>query len=206
MPPRDIPRFDELDLVLVTARLQLRPFVEADAEALWPYVSDPELPRMMSWTAHTDLSQTVGFIRYLHDGFATGTAVGWAIVHEGRVAGCISLEGIRYELRAWRVDRAELGYWISPTLWNRGLMTEAGQAVIRFGFESLGLHKITVECIADNIGSRRVIEKLNFRLVGRRELDVWRHDQWWSVLQYELTASEWSDVTTTIRVQRRGSS
>ena len=52
------------------------------------------------------------------------------------------------------------------------------------------------------VGSRRVIEKLGFRLIGRLEDDVWRDGRWWSVLAYELTQSEWSDVSTTMRVNR----
>jgi ribosomal-protein-serine acetyltransferase len=73
---------------------------------------------------------------------------------------------------------------------------------VRCGFELIGLHKVTVGCIAENAGSRRVIEKLGFRPVGRLEDDVWRDGCWWSVLRYELTASEWSDVSTTMRVSR----
>jgi ribosomal-protein-alanine N-acetyltransferase len=202
-PPRArIPKLDELDLVLTTARLRLRAFEEADADDLWPCVSDPALTKMMSWNAHTERGQTLDFIRRVTAGPTTGTGVAWAIELGGRAAGCISLEGIQFELRAWRLDRAELGYWIAPPLWGRGLMTEAAQAVVRCGFELIGLHKITVGCIAENTGSRRVIEKLGFRPVGRLEDDVWRDGRWWSVLRYELTASEWGDVSTTTRVSR----
>ena len=158
---------------------------------------------MMSWTAHTDRSQTLDFVRFVIEGLAKRTMVAWAIEHAGRVVGCVSLEGIQFELRAWRVDRAELGYWLAPALWSRGLMTEAAQAVVHTGFDRIGLHKITSGCIAENIGSRRVIEKLNFRPVGRLEDDVWRNGRWWSVLRYELTASEWGDGSTTMRVNRR---
>jgi ribosomal-protein-alanine N-acetyltransferase len=202
-PPRaKIPRLDELDLVLVTARLRLRPFEESDVDDLWPYVSDPALTTMMSWNAHTERGQTLDFIRRVNGGPASGTGVAWAIELDGRASGCISLEAIQFELRAWRLDRAELGYWIAPPLWGRGMTTEAAHAVVRCGFEMIGLHKVTVGCIAENIGSRRVIEKLGFRPVGRLEDDVWRDGRWWSVLRYELTASEWSDVSTTMRVSR----
>lgn len=200
-PPRaKIPKLDELDLVLVTPRLRLRPFREDDAEALFHYVSDPALSRMMSWAAHTDVSQTLEFIRHVTASFHNGAGVWWAIEHGGAVVGCISLEGLQFQLRAWRVDHAELGYWIAPALWNQGLMTEAAHAVVRVGFDDIGLHKITVGCIAENAGSRRVIEKLGFRPVGRLEDDVWRDGRWWSVLRYELTASEWGDVATTMRI------
>jgi ribosomal-protein-alanine N-acetyltransferase len=202
-PPRvRIPKLDELDLVLVTSRLRLRPFEESDVDDLWPYVSDPELSKMMSWSAHTERAQTHDFIRMVNAGLTAATGVAWAIEFDGRAAGCISLESLVFALRAWRIDRAELGYWIAPPLWGKGLITEAAHAVIGCGFERIGLHKVTVGCIAENVGSRRVIEKLGFRPVGRLEDDVWRDGRWWSVLRFELTASEWSDVSTTMRVSR----
>jgi ribosomal-protein-alanine N-acetyltransferase len=204
-PPRiPIPKLDELDLVMVTARLRLRPFEDRDVDDLWPLVSDPDLPRMMSWAAHTDRSQTHAFIQWTRDGLARGTGATWAIEVDGRAAGSIGLDGIQFAVAALRVDRAELGYWIAPALRGAGLATEAAQAVVRCGFETIGLHKIQVRCIEGNVGSRRVIEKLGFRLVGRLEDDVWRDGRWWTMLSYELTAPEWSDVSTTLRVKRPG--
>src|ERR1041384_1402107 len=92
-PPRArTPQLDQLDLVLVTERLRLRPFEDRDADELWPLVSDPELPRMMSWAAHTERSQTVGFVEWTREAFAKGTSVTWAIERDGRAIGCISLD------------------------------------------------------------------------------------------------------------------
>src|SRR5262249_4262986 len=103
-PPRaTIPTLDELDLVLVTERLRLRPIEVSDVDNLWPFVSDPELPRMMSWTAHTDRSQTLAFIEWARDALARGTHVVWAIEVDGRASGTISLDGIQFAVRAWRV-------------------------------------------------------------------------------------------------------
>jgi ribosomal-protein-alanine N-acetyltransferase len=202
-PPRAaIARLDELDLVLVTARLRLRPFADADVDELWPFVSDPELPRMMSWAAHTDRSQTVGFIQSTREALATGIGATWAIEVDGRVMGVISLDDIRFAFAALRVDSAELGYWIAPALRGTGLMTEAALAVVRCGFDDIGLHKIKVRCVEENVASRRVIEKVGFRPVGRHEDDVWRDGRWWSMLSYELTSSAWNDAAATVRVRR----
>ena len=202
-PPRvKITKLDELDLVLTTGRLRLRPLLESDVDAIWPYVSNPQLCRLASWRAHTDRSQTREQIQRFTEGFAKGACVPWAIEHDGRVIGCINLEGIQYELRAWRINRAELGYWIAPEYWGTGMMTEAASAVLRCTFEMIGLHKLAGGCIAETIGSRRVIEKLGFRPVGRLEDDVWHDGRWWSILRYELTASEWSNVSSTTRVNR----
>ncbi len=201
-PTPTIPRLVDLPLEQETQRLKVRLFRESDVEAIWPIVSDPEFPKMMSWAAHTDRAQTLAFIRGEAENLAKDAGVLWALEHEGQVVGCMGLHGIRFQHLAWRIDRAELGYWIAPTHKGRGFASEAAHAVVRFGFETIRLHKITVGCFAENVASRRVIEKLGFRFVGRLEDDVWRDDRWHSHLRYELTSGEWPDVHTTMRVSR----
>jgi [ribosomal protein S5]-alanine N-acetyltransferase len=200
-PPREIPRLADLPLVLETARLRLRPFVAGDVDAIFPIVSDPAFPRMMSWNAHRDRDETADYVRSLEVG-ERGTAVTWAIEHEGRAVGSIGLASMQWQSAALRVDRCELGYWLAPALWGKGLMTEAATAVVRFGFDTIGLHKVTTRCFVENTASRRVIEKTGFRFVGRAEDDVWRDGRWWTQLLYELTSPEWPDVHTTMRVSR----
>src|SRR5690606_12618906 len=124
------------------------------------------------------------------------------VEHEGAVVGSIGLTGITWAVLATRFDRGTLGYWLSRGLWGRGLVTEAATAVTAWGFEALGLHKITVSCFEPNLGSRRVIEKVGYRFVGRSEDDVWRDGQWYAHLHYELTAADWADSTRTRRYQR----
>jgi ribosomal-protein-alanine N-acetyltransferase len=202
-PPRPTPpKLAELDLAIETPRLQLRPFILDDVEDLWPIVSDPVFPVQMSWAAHADRAETRGFIEACAQGIADNTDVVWAIVKAGKVIGAVGLHGIHWQYRAWRLDRAELGYWLAPTYWNKGLMTEVAHHVLLFAFDALALHKVTVGCLADNIGSRRVIEKLGCRLIGRREEDVWRDGAWHAQLRYELTANQWSDVSTTMPISR----
>jgi RimJ/RimL family protein N-acetyltransferase len=130
--------------------------------------------------------QTIDFVRRQTAELEKGASITFALEHEGRASGLIGLDGIQWQLLAWRVDRAELGYWLARRLGGQGLMTEAAQAVVRFGFETLGLHKVTVGCFAENAGSRRVIEKCGFRFVGRHEHDAFRQGRWWDTLRYEL--------------------
>lgn len=202
LPRGSIPKLSSLDIRLETQRLILRPLVEADAEELWPYVSDPALPRMMSWAPHVDIEQTRAFLRGQADALLAGSGVTWGIVHADRVVGLISLDDITWQFRAWRIDRAEVGYWLAPALWNQGLMTEATIEVMRFSFDRLGLHKLTISCLAENHASRRVIEKCAYRFVGRNEDDVFRDGRWWAHLRFELLATEFNDTTNTLRFSR----
>lgn len=201
-PRPAIPKVSELDLVIPTARLTIRPFVDGDVDAVFAIASQPEFSKHMSWRAHADKGVTSEFITHSMAVAANNEGAVWAIEHGGNTVGCIGLDNLRWHLSSLRVDRAELGYWLAPALWNKGLMTEAASAVMRFAFEKLGLHKVTTRCFVDNAASRRVIEKVGFRFVGRAEEDVWRDTRWITQLLYEMTAPEWPDVHTTMRINR----
>ena len=202
-PPRSsIPNIAKLPLVIETARLVLRPWTVDDLEAIWPTVSDPAFPTLMSWEAHKTKDETREWLDRASRVVSSNEEVSWAIEHEGKAIGAIGLHEIAWQVRAFRLDRAELGYWLATGHQRKGIMTEAVQAIVRFAFETIGLHKVVVTCMAENVASRRVIEKAAFRWLGRAEDDVWRDGKWHAHLIYELTAPEWPDVHTTMRVQR----
>ncbi len=180
-----------LEIDVRTSRLLLRPLEPSDVPALWPFVSDEDFPRHMTWEAHRSEDETADFIRSSEQGREQGSSITWAVVEGATLAGIIGLHGITRTVRAWRVDRAELGYWIGPPFQNRGFATEAARAAIRFGFDDLGLHKITVGCIAENTASRRVIEKLGFRFLGEERDHAFRFGRWWNHLAYEMCVQEW---------------
>ena len=46
-----------------------------------------------------------------------------------------------------------MGYTIARPAWGQGFGTEAAGAVLRFGFDRLGLHKVSATCDPANIGS-----------------------------------------------------
>jgi ribosomal-protein-alanine N-acetyltransferase len=50
--------------------------------------------------------------------------------------------------------------------WGRGYATEAATAMLRFGFDQLGLHKIMATCDPDNTTSARVLTKIGMRIDG----------------------------------------
>lgn len=71
--------------------------------------------------------------------------------------GCAGLRPYRLEDRVY-----ELGFHLRPEYWGRGLANEAAQAVIRYGFESIGAKALFAGHHPQNTASRRVLEKLGF--------------------------------------------
>ena len=76
----------------------------------------------------------------------------------GAHLGCCGLRPKRPEL-----ERLETGFHLLPSAWGRGLATEAAQLVIRHAFEVVGARSLFAGHHPENVGSRRVLEKLGFR-------------------------------------------
>jgi [ribosomal protein S5]-alanine N-acetyltransferase len=201
-PPESPTNLDSLELVITTPRLVLRPLEPHHADELFPYASDPDVARTMSWNAHADIAATRAWVDHIRGERVKQTELVWAIEHAGKAIGTIGLGRITWTFRAWRIDRAELGYWIGKPFWRQGMTGEAALAATSWAFDSLGLHKITIGCIDGNIASQKIIEKLGYRFLAIFEDDLWRDGRWWDHRRYELTSAEWHDVARTQRFRR----
>lgn len=58
--------------------------------------------------------------------------------------------------------RAEIGYMLHPNFWKQGIISEALQSVIDFGFNNMSLHSIEAQIDPENIGSEMVLQRFNF--------------------------------------------
>ncbi len=143
---------------LETPRLHLRRPVEQDADAIISIAGDWEVARRLARLPHP---YTDADARYFFNHVVPNEHQ-WAIVwrQTGRLIGMIGLAPVP-DGRS-----AELGYYIARDHWGRGIATEAGLAISRFGFESFGYLKLTSAYHMDNPASGRVLAKLGFTMVG----------------------------------------
>jgi [ribosomal protein S5]-alanine N-acetyltransferase len=149
---------------LETERLLLRKMHLDDAEAMFAYASDPEVTRYVLFETHRSVEDSNAFLRLAVEGYERGDFGGWGIVlkDSGAFVGTCGAD-VDY---APEHARAELGYVLSREHWGKGLMTEAVQAVIRFGFGRMELIRIQARCIAENTDSARVMEKAGMTYEG----------------------------------------
>lgn len=57
-------------------------------------------------------------------------------------------------------DEIEVGYRLLPEHWGQGYATEGARALVKHGFETLGLERIVVIALPENTASLRVMEKV----------------------------------------------
>ena len=86
----------------------------------------------------------------------------WAIDVDGEAAGGI---GIEQKTDVERIS-AEIGYWLGESCWNRGVVTEALQAVTAEVFRRFDVMRLYALPFADNLASVRVLEKAGYVLEG----------------------------------------
>ena len=141
-------------MTLETKRLRLRPFTEEDAGDLFAYASDPRVGPMAGWPPHKTMEYSREIIRTV---FRNPNEFAIVLRETGHVIGSVGLVG-----RDRGESSDELGYVLSPAYWGRGIVPEAAEAVLRYGFAELGLKEIWCVCREDNRQSRRVIEKCGF--------------------------------------------
>lgn len=81
-----------------------------------------------------------------------------AIVADGRAVGCVSLCRGRGVLSR----TFELGYWLTPSLWNRGIATQAVGQLCAAAFSETDAERIQAQVFSTNPSSARVLEKCGF--------------------------------------------
>ncbi len=63
----------------------------------------------------------------------------------------------------------ETGYWVNAQYTNKGLITEAINALTRYMLVELGAKRVEINCEERNVKSAKVAERLNFTLEGKLE-------------------------------------
>lgn len=96
----------------------------------------------------------------------------FAILVQNKIAGLIHLVDIDTVHK-----NAMIGYWIAEAYKGQGLTTNATQAVVRFAFEELKLHRIEVRCATGNLASSAIPKKLGFHHEGVIRDGEWLHDR-----------------------------
>lgn len=142
---------------LETRRLILRPFVPGDAADLYEYARDDRVGPAAGWPPHKSVEESLEIIRTV---FAAPNTFAVVDRQSGRAIGSAGFVGQHRTQLPGPDD--ELGYALNPAFWGRGLIPEASEELLRYGFEELGLRTIWCNHYDGNHKSRRVIEKCGF--------------------------------------------
>ncbi|NDI35566.1 GNAT family N-acetyltransferase [Chengkuizengella sediminis] len=171
-----------------TERLLLRKMRLEDAVDMFEYASDPEMTKYTSWDTHKTVEDSKQFIQMTLEKYENKEISTWGIEHkqdQKLIGGC----GFVY----WNPDhgRTEIGYSISRSYWNQGLITEASQALIKFAFDKMKVNRVEARCNVENVGSERVMQKLGMTYEGILREQIYIKENYEDVKMYSLLKKEY---------------
>ena len=152
--------------VLMTQRLILRRWEQADAEDLYRYASDADVGPIAGWPPHKSIDESRAVIRDVLNG---REAYAICLKEDGRAIGAIELKLNGHTDLTDRDDECEIGYWLGKPFWGRGIVPEAVTEMLRRAFEDIGMQKVWVGYYEGNSKSKRVQEKCRFRFQRKSE-------------------------------------
>ncbi|TWP34304.1 GNAT family N-acetyltransferase [Leekyejoonella antrihumi] len=174
--------------LLHTDRLRLRPFDDADADALYALQSSAHVLRYWDappWTERDSAQTFIEKCRTLAEG-GTGARLAVDRLEDGVFVGWCSLTRWDPGYRS-----AAMGYCFTEAVWGRGYATEAARAVLRWAYDTLDLNRVQAEADTRNIASARVLEKLGFVREGTLRQDCIVDGDVSDSWVYGLIGSDW---------------
>lgn len=157
-------------MILVTKRLILRPWEDTDAEDLYKYASHIDVGPIAGWPVHTSVENS---LKIIHEVLSEPETYAVVLKDTGHAVGCIGLMIGKASNIEIPDTEGEIGYWVGVPFWGQGLIPEAVQEILRYGFEDLNLTKIWCRYFDGNEKSKRVQEKCGFKYYCTNEDIYW---------------------------------
>lgn len=176
------------DWPLETERLVLRPYTDADFDALHALYSEPEVARWLYYEPDTPEATRARLARKI---------AGSALTEEQGLNAAVELRDgtfvgdvVLFYMAPAEHRSIELGFSFLPEHQGHGYATEAARAVVDWAF-ARGFHRVYGRLEPRNVASARVLEKLGMRKEAHLVENEWVKGEWQSEAVYAILDREW---------------
>jgi RimJ/RimL family protein N-acetyltransferase len=174
--------------VLEADGLRLRPWHTSDVPRIVEACNDD---RARQWLGSLpdpyDEGQALAWLEHQSEERAMGRGATWAVVDPDHDVALASIAFFDYVPDV----ELEIGYWSHPGARGRGVMTRAMAEVVRYGFEELGVRRITAAAAVGNDASHHVIDTNGLRPWGTERLGTLVHGGRADLVWYDVLIEEW---------------
>lgn len=149
------------DFKIKTERLELSPISLSYLDTTFRYSSDKENIKLMVFLPHDNINETKEYLTECEKQWQKEKPdfLEFAVIFDGTHIGGMTL----YFLDEGKTG--ELGWVIDKEYQNKGFVTEAANALIKYAAEDFKVHRIVAQCDSENYASCRVAEKLGMKLI-----------------------------------------
>ncbi len=153
---------------ILTARLKLREWKEADKEPFFELNSDPRvmelMPKLLSKEESDQLIERIKR-QFQEDGYSFFAL---ELIENQTFIGLIGLSIPKFQ--SFFTPCVEIGWRLAYNYWGKGYATEGAKASLNYGFNELNLSEIVSFTVPQNIRSRQVMER-----IGMKNIDEFEH-------------------------------
>ncbi|XNQ64739.1 GNAT family N-acetyltransferase [Alkalihalobacillus sp. 1P02AB] len=166
---------------MVTERLIIRNFAEADWSDVFLYTSDPAVMKYLPEGVMTQEDTQKLVNENLRD---DATKFSILLREDNQLIGHIAF------FPYFGDHTYEIGWVLNPKYYNCGYATEAAKAFLNYGFQQLNLHRIVATCQPENVPSFKLMEKIGMRREGYFKKCIPHGDVWWDEYAYAILKEE----------------
>lgn len=161
-----------------TDRLVLKDYTIDHLDELFSIYGDEETMRYYDLFPYKSREEVKKEVDRKDERISNGNGIRWGIFLNNELIGTCGFN--YYEKNGWGI----LGYDLNKSYWGNGYMTEAINAITRYGFSKLEIHRLVAHVVPGNIASEKVLVKCGFELEGLLRHSSYFRGKYQDELQY----------------------
>ncbi len=175
--------------------IRLEPFTSHDFQQLIDWINTEEL--LIKWSGNLfsfplTMASLKWYIKDTNIAHRSNAFVYKAVDTEtGDTIGHISLGGLSWKNRSARITRV----LVAKTAERRGFCQYMTKAVLKIGFEELGLHRIGLGVYDNNPGAIQCYKKCGMKIEGVSKDILWFNNEFLSMVEMAILEDEWRNLT-----------
>ena len=189
--------------MIETERLKLRPVCMGDVEEIFEYAKDEDTGPRAGWPPHKSIESTIKVMNMWLDPNHTEDIFAIVEKTDDKLIGTIGItdlnKNLKDNLNTFAIDLIkkgksvyEIGFTLSKAYWGKGLGTEALSGMLDYLFDSLKADVVLTLHYEENIGSKKVQEKNNMKILDTYEREKkWYNTDCTKMIVRGKTREEW---------------
>ncbi|MDG5473187.1 GNAT family protein [Jeotgalibacillus sp. ET6] len=172
---------------LETSRLRLVQIKEDHAQSYFEIMSNDDLTKYYGMDSLKRLEQAENIIASMQRTYESKRGIRWGIVlkETAEFSGTVGLNNLNLPSKC-----AEIGYELKPSLWGKGITSEAVEAVLRYSFDHLNLFRMGAVTYPQNKPSIKLLKKAGFTEEGRLRGYLYQNNQSHDAVVFSLLRTD----------------
>ncbi len=147
-----------MKILIVNENVRLKEIGYEDVKPIFKII-DSERKYLREWLPFVDETKNVNYTQEFVDQYLESESgeLTFTIFFKNQLVGLVGTKDTDFDNK-----KTEIGYWLSESFQNRGIVTESCRTLISYIFDEMDLNRIQLKAATGNIKSQQVAERLNF--------------------------------------------